>query len=113
LSSRIELNKKYVLTKTKHAWDPPTIQLNNKFFDESLNKQLIKELKEIIFVNDLELLPQIVSIKQSDQSDTIDIIFGFIINYTESLSNSFWLEFDLLKEEPYSPILFEVIQTLN
>jgi len=112
LSSQMELNKKYVLTKTENEWDPPTLALNNEWFP-NIEKNLIDKMKNLIFVNDLELLPQVVSVKQNDDQQSIDIIYGFIIGYTESLNECFWLEFDFLQEKPYSQIIFEVIQKLN
>lgn len=113
LTSEIEKNKKYVLTKQKDTWDPPILELNSDWDFVNFDAQIIKKMKELIFVNDLELLPQIISIKKYSDDNILDIIYGFIVNYSESLSDCYWLEFDLLQEKEYSGILFEVIQKLT
>lgn len=113
LTSEIEKNKKYVLTKQKDIWDPPILELNSDWDFVNFDTQIIKKMKELIFVNDLELLPQIISIKKYSDDNILDIIYGFIVNYSESLSDCYWLEFDLLQEKEYSGILFEVIQKLT
>jgi hypothetical protein len=112
LSSQIELNKKYVLTKSENIWDPIVLQLADGWLPD-IEKKLIDEIKNFIFVNELELLPQIISLKIGSEKNCIDIIYGFVVNYTESLNKCFWLEFDFLKEEPYSTLLLETIQKLN
>lgn len=113
LTSEIEKNKKYVLTKQKDIWDPPILELNSDWGFVNFDAQIIKKMKDLIFVNDLELLPQIISIKKYSDDNILDIIYGFIVNYSESLSDCYWLEFDLLQEKEYSGILFEVIQKLT
>lgn len=114
LTSQIEKNKKYVLTKTKDKWDPPTLELNSEWDFKNFDQQIIQKIKNLVFVNDLELLPQIISIKpNTTQDNSLDVLYGFIINYTESLSECDWLEFDLLQEKEYSGTLFEVIQKLT
>lgn len=114
LTSRIELNKRYVLTLTEAEWDPPIIHLNHSFDINKINQELIASMKKLVFVNDIELIPQIISVKKNNEAEnTLDIIYGFVINYTNSLSECFWLEFDLLKETNYSQTLLEVIQKLT
>lgn len=113
LTSEIAKNKKYVLTKQKDIWDPPILELNSDWDFVNFDAQIIKKMKDLIFVNDLELLPQIISIKKYSDNNILDIIYGFIVNYSESLSDCYWLEFDLLQEKEYSGILFEVIQKLT
>jgi hypothetical protein len=112
LTTRININKRYILSTSENLWSPILIQLEESMLN-NLEEKIVTTLKSFIFVNDLELLPQIISVKQNkEQPNTIDLIYGFLVNYTENLNNCFWVEFDLAEEKEYSLLILEVIQNL-
>lgn len=112
LTTRIDLNKRYILSSSEDNWTPILIKLEENML-ENLSEKIINTLKSYIFTNELELLPQLISIKQNKEiGNTIDIIYGFLVNYTESINNCFWIEFDLSEEKDYSLLILEVIQNL-
>jgi hypothetical protein len=112
LTTRMELNKRYLLSTSENIWTPILFQLEETMLD-SLEEKIVSRLKNFIFVNDLELLPQIISVKSNqEQPNTIDLVYGFLVNYTESLNKCFWVEFNPYEEKDYSLLVLEVVQNL-
>jgi len=114
-STNINLNKRFVLSLDQNNIIFPYFDLAIEHLND-IEHQIIDFLKGFVFVSDLELLPQIINIHHSDLSENpndINAIYGFVINHTDSLNNAHWVEFELLKEQKISPILFEVIQKLR
>jgi hypothetical protein len=110
-------NKKYILSTKDTDLEFPHLILDIDKLS-SLNSVLVNYLKQYVFVSDLELLPQIINlhssdIKNEDQTPTLNVIYGFIVNYTNSINNCYWIEFDYLKPIQYSNLIFEVIQKLK
>jgi hypothetical protein len=111
ISTQIELNKKYLLSQNEKVWQPITFDLNIDMLS-NLEKNIIDQLKQYVFVNELELLPQLINVALNENNE-LDIIYGFLVNYTQSLNNCFWVEFNLAAELSYSNLILEVIQKLN
>lgn len=111
ISTKIEVNKKYLLSQKEKVWNPIFFDLNEEILSNP-QQNIIQKMKQYIFVNELELLPQLINIKLNDNKE-LDIIYGFLINYTESLKDCFWVEFNLSEELSYSNLILEVIQKLN
>jgi hypothetical protein len=111
------LNKRCVLSiDNKEIVFPKFILDNNSLLN--INESIIKFLKQYIFVNDLELLPQIINLNHSclnKETNTLNIVYGFIVNYTSSIDTSkvYWIDFDILKEQPMSLVLIETMQKLS
>jgi hypothetical protein len=116
LSTDIPDNKQFVLSTSENSIEFPNFACNNDFLN-SPEIYLANFLKEYIFVNDAELLPQLVSIDTkyiSDNNDRVDMIYGFVTTKTNSISkNANWFEFSYQQPNPYSNILFEVTQKLK
>jgi hypothetical protein len=113
LTTKINLNKKYVLSATEKDWTPISFTLDHNMLD-NLKQNIIETMRQFIFVNELELLPQLINIKRNEENEnSIDVIYGFVVNYTESLNNCFWVEFNITEEKPYSNLILEVIQNLS
>jgi hypothetical protein len=71
-----------------------------------------------IFVNVLELMPQLInihhnSLKTSD--NTLDVIYGFVVDYQSNINptQAYWIDFDPIKETKTSLVLFETMQKLS
>ena len=93
----------------------PSFDLSQSHLD-NIEYEIIQFLKNLVFVNDLELLPQLININSkvlSEENNTLNIIYASIINHTKNINNSYWLAFDILKEQTYSQLIFETIQKLH
>lgn len=110
------LNKRAILSTSQEEIIFPVLS-----FDESsilkINESIIAFLKNYIFVSDLILIPQIINLNSStlnQNSTTLEMVFGFIVDYNSSIdpSKAFWIDFDPMKECKLSPIIFETIQKL-
>jgi hypothetical protein len=111
------LNKRCVLSVDNDKLVLPKFILENDLL-KNLNENIIKFLKQYVFVNDLELLPQLISLNHvslNQEQDTLDIVYGFIIDYNSSIDNTraYWIDFDILKEQQLSLVLLETIQKLS
>lgn len=117
LTTNMPLNKKYVLSLDKEKIIIPSFSLSKlNLSDTKLDSQIIEFLKQYVFVSDIELFPQLISLHSSyiGGEDTIlNTIYGFLINYTTSLNNCYWVEFDYLQQLECMPLLIEVIQKLK
>lgn len=116
-STNIHLNQRSVLSLKPDSLVIPSFELNLSHLD-NIEYEIIKFLKTLVFVNDIELLPQLININSkilSSNNDTqeLNIIYGSIINHTNNINNAYWLSFDILQENIYSPLIFEVIQKLR
>lgn len=109
------LNKRCILSTNKQDIVFPVMELTDA---EKINNQVIAFLKQYIFVNDLVLIPQIINLHSpilNTEKDVLNIVLGFITDYNSSIDNTqvYWLDFDLMKEHKFSPIIFETIQKLT
>lgn len=111
------LNKRCILSTDKEEILFPFFKLDSNH-KSNINNATISFLKEFTFVNELALIPQIINLNSNilneNKDDTIDMVFGFIIDYNSSIDNSkvFWIDFDPMIEHKFSPIIFETIQRL-
>jgi len=116
LSTDIPNNKQFVLSLSSEQIDFPHFACNTDYLNTP-EEYLAKHLKQYIFVNDVELLSQIINIDNKyicDNEDTINIIYGFVTTKTTSIGNgACWFEFSYQEPNPYSNILFEVTQKLK
>jgi len=114
-STNINMNKRYVLSMDAENIVFPSFDLTPEHL-ENTEYTIIQFLKNLVLVNDLELLPQLININSKSLSINtaeLNIIYGFIVNHTHNINNAYWIEFELLKEQKYSPLLFEVMQKLK
>lgn len=111
------MNQRFILSMDPEKIVFPVMQLTHNM-KNNIDNELIQFLKQYIFVSDFELLPQLINIDSpilstNNESSILNVVYGFIVKHTNSVNNAFWLEFELLKEQPYSNILFEVMQKLR
>jgi hypothetical protein len=116
----IEKNKRYVLSVNEKEIAFPRLNVTKDLLNSSIEKELITFIKSMVFVNDLELIPQIICLHHpdvisADNSDSIEVnsVYGFLINHTNSIKDCYWIEFDFTKPIHYSNLLFETIQQLK
>ena len=115
----IGLNKKCILSLNKEDIKFPKMVLKLDDLND-INNNIIKFLKTYIFINELELIPQIISfnnpiLNDENNNNEINTVYGFIIDYKSSIDNSkvYWIDFDILKEHKYSTVIFETMQKLT
>jgi|688.fasta_scaffold05897_32 hypothetical protein len=111
-----KLNKRCILSVRPDDIELPYLTLDETNYSD-LNENLVKFLKEYIFVNDLVLIPQFTTINSkilNTEPNTLDVVFAFIVDYTSNIDDNkvYWLNFDPLIEHKLSPIIFEAMQKL-
>lgn len=121
LSTEVCKNKQFVLSLDKENIQVPILDVNDEFLANP-PLYLVKKLKEYIFVSDMDLIPQLISIKQTlkiepEENHTSNkdmyIVYGFLVPKSYNLNNVHWIEFDYQTPNKYSHILFEVTQKLQ
>lgn len=113
----ILLNKRSILSIEENELAFPKLSLKSEDIHQ-INQTIISFLKTYIFVNDLVLIPQIISLNCetfNTETNTLDMVFGFIVDYNSSIDSSkvYWIDFDPMVEHRLSPIIFETIQKLT
>ena len=116
LSTDIPNNKKYILSLEPDRIVLPTIPVINKDIIKNINQGLITYLKSLnVSDDDLALIPQIICLHsehiQHDEN-TINTVYGFLVDYNVDIKNSYWVSFDYTQPNEYSNLIFEVIQKL-
>lgn len=109
------LNKRFIFSTDNSEIKFPVVSLNSDILS-NIEDYLVQFLKQYIYVNDLELLPQLIKIHSdtlSEDAETLNVVYGFIVPFTPSINNGSWIEFQPLKENKQSHILFEVMQKLR
>jgi hypothetical protein len=109
-------NKKYILSlESDHIVLPYVEYTKNHPID--LAKTTIDYLKDIILVSEKEMIPQLISANEqlipNKKQDTIDIVYGFIVSLSPSINNSYWVEFDHINTNQYTPLIIKAIQNLS
>lgn len=113
--TNIDMNKKYILSLEQDNIIFPHMTLSTADLS-GLDEKIIQSVKNYVYVNDLELLPQLITLNSLDlpQEDyTLNVVYGFVIGVTQNINNAYWYEFDFLQPNQYTNLLFEVIQKLR
>lgn len=110
------LNKRCILSTSFDDIELPSFKLLPEQVS-NINLSIIDFLRQYIFVNELELLPQMITMNSTDMV-TIDLVlqtvYGFIVDYKSSIDSSKvrWVDFDILEEHRLGPVIFETMQKL-
>lgn len=116
LSTDIAQSKKYVLSLDDQQIKFPQLECN-KSNVENISVELIKYIKNFIYLSDIELIPQLVCFNDisipNKKENTVYLIYGFVVRFTPSINNCFWKEFDYFKPNESTPLLVKVIQNLS
>lgn len=111
------LNKRCILSTKAEDIDLPNFKLS---VDQAsnINQAIIDFLRQYVFVNELELLPQMININSptlKTEDSILQTVYGFIIDYKSSIDSSKvqWIDFDPLQEHRLSPVIFETMQKLS
>lgn len=117
LSTDIPNNKQYILSSSKDSIDIPYFNLE-KSMVPNLEMDIISKMKEFIFVSDIELLPQLISLHSSQievVENSLNVVYGFLVKYTTNINTEkvSWQEFNYLNPNKYSNLIMQVIQNLR
>lgn len=116
LSTNISANKKYILSLDKEHIVLPYVEYT-KNHPVDLSKTAIDYLKDIILVSDMEMIPQLISANEpllpNKSASAIDVVYGFIVSLSPSVNNSYWIEFDHINTNQYTPLIIKAIQNLS
>lgn len=108
-------NKQCVLSTAEDNISIPFIYLQSSNL-EKLDEHIVDFLKTLVFTNELELMPQLISLHNKfieNSIGEINSVYGFVIDKTENINNSYWIDFDYFTPNKYSNLLFEVTQKLK
>jgi hypothetical protein len=83
---------------------------------EKLDTDIVENVQKFVFANELELMPQLISLHSrfiEESPNQINTVYGFIIDQTDNINNSYWIEYDYLTQNKYSNLIFETTQKLK
>jgi hypothetical protein len=118
ISADISSMKHYVLSDSPDKVEIPVLQLSHKDV-KNIDKTIIDFMQERVFVSELELMPQLVNLHThsipSSKKDQLNLVYGFVINYTNSINNekAHWVEFNYNTPCEFGDMISEVIRKLK
>lgn len=108
--------RQYILSKHPHNIVLPSLELDNSIRDQEIEQYLVKHVQNLVFTNELELIPQLITLHSKHieiQDGIINTVYGFVLDYTDQINESFWIEFNYTNPNKYSLLIFETIQRLR
>lgn len=116
LCTDLPTNKKYILSLSPDEIILPTLSPSKQDII-NINKYMIDYLQSLrVSSNNIILVPQIISLdsKYIDSDiETLNVVFGFIVDYSSNIINSHWNEFDYSIPNKYSNLIVEVVQKIQ
>jgi len=127
LSTDIPKNKQYVLSVNKDEIEFPVFDINNEFL-ENPTSYIVKHLKQLMFISDIELISQLISVRNSLDSTNLPymgetseiapkqiyLTYGLVTPKSMNISDDVnWTEFHYQIPNKYSHILLEVTQKIQ
>ena len=112
LSTDIPNNKQYILSSKKDEIEIPYFDLDAVMLT-NLDSDILAKMKELIFVSDIELIPQLISMHNSyleTKERTLNVVYGFLVKHTGNINTEkvFWQEFNYLTPNKYSNLIMQV-----
>lgn len=110
-----QTGKRYVLSLNNSEIILPTISLTKEIL-ENLQNNIVRHIQGFVFANELELMPQLINLHSSNiesVEDELNTVYGFVIDKTDQINNSHWIEFSYTNPTKYSLVIFETIQNLK
>lgn len=115
----LDKKKKYVFSLTEKELTLPYININSANKDyivEYVTESLKTYIKDESFnINNIEITPQLILANTSyieSNENTLNMIYGILIDYTENIQNGYWYEFNYTNITKYHNLLFDVIREL-
>jgi hypothetical protein len=115
-STDLPTNKKYILSLSPDEIILPTLSPSKKD-TININKYVIDYLQSLkVSSHNIILVPQIISLdsKYIDSNmETLNPVFGFVVDYFPNIVDSYWNEFDYTIPNKYSNLIVEVVQKIQ
>lgn len=115
LTTDLAKGKQYILSLDANEIKLPSFILDNQC-KKNLEQYIIEFIKKYTSASDIELIPQLVRLDSNlgeDSLNTINTIYGFIIDNNNQLNNAYWKEFDYEKDSKFLHIILETVQKLR
>jgi len=116
LSTDLPTNKKYILSLSPDEIILPTLSPSKKD-TININKYVIDYLQSLkVSSHNIILVPQIISIDSKyidSNTETLNPVFGFVVDYFPNIIDSYWNEFDYTIPNKYSNLIVEVVQKIQ
>jgi hypothetical protein len=115
LATEVKRDKQYILSSSENDIEIPYTYLDSSLL-QNLDEAVIRNVQKIVFANELELMPQLISLHNkfiTESPGEINCVYGFIIDKTDNINDSFWIEYDYLTPNKYSNLIFETTQKLK
>lgn len=115
LSTDIPNNKTYIMSTNKDQLVLPEFECDTSNINK-IETSLVDHLKTLIFVNEMEMIPQLVSFNDecipNKTDNTVDVVYCFVLSLTPNLNNCYWQEFNYTEPTEYSNLIFKAIRQL-
>ena len=79
----------------------------------NINENIINTLKQHIVTNYVYLIPQLITATQLNHTDSVDLVYGFFVEYTNNINNCHWISMDSIMDSIHYNLVYEVIQKLQ
>lgn len=116
LATDLPTNKKYILSLSQDDIVLPTLS-PSKTEALNTNKFVIDYLQSLkVSSHNIVLVPQIVCLDSQhivSDEQTINPVFGFVVDYYPNIINAYWNEFDYAIPNKYSNLIVEVVQKIQ
>lgn len=115
LTTDLAKGKQYILSLDANEIKLPSFILDNQC-KKNLEQHIIEFIKKYTSAPDIELIPQLIRLDSNlgeDSLNTINTIYGFIIDNNNQLNNAYWKEFDYEKDTKFLHIILETVQKLR
>jgi len=110
-----KVGKRYILSLNESEIVFPNVLLDNSNVLD-LHSSLINYAQNFVFANQIELIPQLINLHCTNMDilpNELNTIYGFVIDKTEQINNSYWIEFSYTDPQKNSLAIFETIQALK
>lgn len=115
LCTDLKHHKKYILSTNNNKIKLPSIAIDNTNLI-TINQTIKAYLIELNLEDNPNLTPQLITLNSEyiiADMDQINPVFGFLVDYNINIKDCYWVEFDYAIPNPYSNLIFEVVQKLQ
>lgn len=117
IGTDIKNGKQYILSTDSNEIMFPVFELDNTT-KLDVEKSVISYLNNYIMCNELELMPQIITLHseafpKTKKKNVINSVYASVVNKDSQINNCYWIEFNFSEPIIYSNLIFEAIQKLK
>lgn len=117
IGTDLKNGKQYILSTDSSDIVFPVFELDNNTKSD-IEKSVISYLNNYIVCNELELMPQLITLHseyfpKTKKKNMINSVYSSVVNKDSQINNSHWIEFDFSEPTIYSNLIFEAIRKLK